>query len=926
MTREVREVRAGARREGYQARFFERGGKFRMDWLPEEEKPELPRHFEAVLKIIFRGRGGGAKERWLAILVTLYAEGKLRAGERLKISRGLVGKEEKMVKTAARELEELDGQLAGLYGEEKVVFGNIIEVVDEAGDEEEGFEGSERTEFDGSSPEKWFFERILVPEVEAAGGRREQIIPQLEFSSLFPEEKWGNRGDRRRADFFVTGTEGRGMVIEVDDTSHEGRTARDEARDKLVRANRFRTFRIKDAELRDVTKARRKMKKALRGFYEAGRKPAEKREVQNASGKALRLKNASERKTEGFNGKIWVGEDPENPILVEAVEFPWVILSHKNQTTGVMPEFSVDDKTEGRLGWLLKYIFGFEEFREGQLEAILRTLRGEDAIVLLPTGSGKSMIYQFLALVMPGVAVVVEPLRALMEDQVANLGERGIEVAVNLSEEINPRQKKRLYKLVEEGAFTMIYMTPERMQIEDIRALFLKMKRWGVAVSFLAIDEAHCVSEWGHDFRVPYLSLAETGRRILEWKGRRPRVLALTGTASRKVLDDMVIDIGIPETGVVRPRSFDRPEIHYRVIWVSSGEKSEKLEELIRGEIAKDFPELKPEELQGIVFCIYKTETSEFGVESVYRRFVGGYGEEKIAKYYGANEKAEMRKQMARFKGDEARLMVATKAFGMGIDKGNIRFTVHFGITNSIEAFYQEAGRAGRDGKPAMAYIVLSDDYPKRNRRLLTEAPIEQIRWELRRGGEEARDDVNRILYLHQKHYDRRMTMMVTERLLFRLGRISTEMSEERKLVARNRYEFEDFQKILYRLKILDVVEDYTIFDFANKEFSVVNKKFNAENIVLAFGEYVSRYKPGKEREEMNKIFGQKYRGQREFLMKTMEVLTRFTESVFERSRRRAILEMLELAERGACIKNLDEQDAVVRRGILKYLDSGEKR
>ena len=917
MTKEIREVRAGARREGYKARFFQRGGKFRIDWLPEEKTLELPRHFGAVQKIVFRGRGGGEKERWLGILAILYAEGKLRAGKRVRISRGIeVGAEE-----ALMDLTELDESLAGLYGEERVVFDNTIEVVNEAMEEEEGFEGSERTEFEESSPEKWFYEKILVPEVETAGGWRGQIIPQLEFCSLFPEEKWGERGDRRRADFFLTGVEGKGMVIEVDDPTHEGRTARDEMRDKLVRANRLRTLRLSDGELRDVGKARKKLRKALRGFYEAAESALDERAQESANGMAGRAENALERKIDRFNGKIWVGDNLEDEVLVREVDFPWEILSYKNRTFEKIPKIEVDEEKRKKLRWLLKYIFGFEEFREGQLEVLQRVLSGEDVIALLPTGSGKSMIYQFLALIMPGMMVVVEPLRALMEDQVANLGRRGIDVAANLSEEINPRQKRRLYRLVEAGAFAMIYMTPERMQIEEVRGLFLRAKGNGAVAGMMAIDEAHCVSEWGHDFRVPYLSLAEAGRKVLEYKGEKPRILALTGTASKKVLKDMMVDIDIPETGVVRPQSFDRPEIHYRVIWVSSGEKSEKLEELIGREIRKDFPELAEEELRGIVFCVYKTETSEFGVETVYRRFVGKYGEEAVTKYYGANEKAEMRRNMVKFKENKARIMVATKAFGMGIDKGDIRFTVHFGITNSIEAFYQEVGRAGRDGKPAMAYVILSNDYPERNRELLTEAPIEQIRWELRRGGDEARDDINRILYLHQKQYDRRMTMATTERLLFRLGKISTEMSEERKLVARNRYEFEDFQKILYRLKILDVVEDYTIFDFANNEFSVVNKKFDAKRIGLAFGEYVFRYRAGEEREEMNKIFGQKYRNQREFLIKTMETFLRFTERVFEKSRRGAILEMLELAERVACIKKLDEQDVAMRQGILKYLD-----
>ncbi|MBQ8996641.1 RecQ family ATP-dependent DNA helicase [Candidatus Saccharibacteria bacterium] len=921
MTKEIRDVRAGARREGYVAKFFQRGGKFRIDYCPEAGKPELPRYFEVLQKIVFRGRGGGEKERWLAIWTVLYAQGKLTRGRAIKLSKELAS-EVKAAQEALAELAELDERVARLYGEASVVVENEISVTRRKARGGTACEGGAREEFGNKSAEEWFLEEVLRPEIKERGGREAQIIPQVEFGSLFPEEIWEKSKDQRRVDFFLSGSRGRGLVIEIDDASHEAEVARDKERDKLVRANKMRTLRLKDEELKDAVRARRKLKKALKGFYEGDTELSNERNKQDGSGKAVVVKNASERNLEGFGGEIYVGDNLDEPILVQEVELPWKILNYKVETKGEIPNLRMNHEKEMILKWLLNYIFGFEEFREGQLEAIKRTLEGKDSIVLLPTGSGKSVVYQLLALIMPGMGVIVEPLRALMEDQVTNLRRYGIDAAVNLSEEVNPRQKKRMYQMIEEGAFSMVYMTPERMQIRDVRKLFVRAKQRRVAVAMMAIDEAHCVSEWGHDFRVPYLSLAEAGRQILRYQGKKPRILALTGTASKKVLDDMMIDIGIPKEGIVQTRSFDRPELHYRVIKVNSIDKPEALEELLK-RIKDDFPTLCEEELRGIVFCVYKTETSEFGVAAVHQRLAELYGEGQVTKYYGASEKAEMRENMRRFKEDEARLMVATKAFGMGIDKGNIRFTVHFGITNSIEAFYQEVGRAGRDGKRAMAYILLSDDAPWRNRRLLKAGTIEDVRRGIRKDWEEKRDDVNRVLYLHQKHYDKWMIYRITREILEKMGRFSTKAREEKRLVARTRYDFEDYQKVLYRLKLLGLVEDYTIFDFANKEFVVLNKRFNPRSVVLKYGEYVERYRPEQRQKRLNKICRRRYRNQREFVMEMMKELQEFMEEVFEKSRRRAIWEMLELAREGAEIKDLDKADEKIRQGILNYLDTG---
>ncbi|MBR3204070.1 ATP-dependent DNA helicase RecQ [Candidatus Saccharibacteria bacterium] len=962
MVKQIRMVRAGARKEGYFSRFFERGGKFRLDYLREsrefliENKKKLGCHFSGVEKVVFRGRSGGEKEKWLAILTFLYREGKIKGGDKIFVEEGMSGG----IHEALAELGDIDGVFAKIFGEEKVVFGNKIEIIHEmnkTGEKNEifeSFEGRGREEFEGMSAEEWFYRKIMIPEVLEQGGNEADIIPQLEFSSILDEEveliriggqlKENVSSDRRRMDFFLSGGNGGSMVIEIDDATHSGREAKDLERDRRARGNKIRVFRIKDKDLRDIERARGLFRKALKGFYLARGGSLETERDSNQ----LMTKKRSECDFEAFNGKILVGEEEKNEILVKAVSFPFEIMNlsiaigkttnnvsnkegARGDESGERGEGKIFKNIEERRGeieeglkWLLKYIFGFDEFREGQLEAILRCLKGEDEIVLLPTGSGKSVIYQLLSFILPGATIVVEPLRALMEDQLINLEDRGIDLGVNLSAEMTVKQKKRVLDLIKMGCFGLIYVTPERLQMEEFREVLKCAKDNGVCFRLVAIDEAHCVSEWGHDFRVSYLNLSETVRKLLRAGGEKPRILALTGTASDNVLKDMERDIGISEDYVIRPESFDREEMHFRVIKVDSEEKLSCLEDLM-GRIKDDFEGFSEEELRGIIFCVYKGGGSDFGVDAVYDRLSRLYVDEPIARYYGGEEKAFLRENMRKFKEDKAKVMVATKAFGMGIDKGNIRYTIHYGMTSSIEAYYQEAGRAGRDRRKAMSYILLSNDAPERNRELLTGVAIDEMRRELRRGGKNMRDDINRVLFLHQKNYDKRAFLSMAGRMIDKLGRISGEFEGEKHIVASNRIEFSEFQKVLFRLKILGVVRDYTVFDYANNEFLVLNKKFNPREIVYCYGEYVARYQKGQKHHEMNKIRNQKYRNQREFILAQLEILLDFTNEVFEKSRRRAILNMLELAEAGARIKDLNAADKEIRRRILNYLGASNK-
>lgn len=894
----IREVKARGRRKGYAAKFFERGGKFRLDFLEmnESEKEKLKEklgvHFSVLLKIVFRGRGGGEKEKIQAILATLYQEGKIEGGDKIEVERGLF--REEVLEEGLRELEEIEGGLAEIYGEKRVIFKNKIEIV-ERGDRtglEQLFDGERREEFDKKSAEEYFYSEFLVPRILKKGGREEDVIPQLLFSSLI--EKTGDeKEDERRADFFVSDGV-RGLVVEIDDSTHEGSEQKDLERDNLLRAHRIRVLRIKLEEFQKKSGVNRRVRRAFEGFYEEG---VDKEETEGAR-----------------SGKIFVsrGEKKEE-ILYQEVRFLGEFLNYRNQGYFQENEIKLTEKKLDCIKNLFKILFGYEGFREGQEEAIKRTLEGKDSVVLLPTGSGKSAIYQFLSLILPGVGLVIEPLRSLMEDQVQNLKRRGVETAVNLSEVKSRSQKAEVFELIREGAFSLIYLTPERLEMEEFRKVLKEAKLRGVSFSLVALDEAHCVSEWGHDFRVSYLNLGETARKILSFKEKSPVLLALTGTASDSVLKDIVRDLKISEMGIIQPGSFDRSEIHYRVIEAPNGEKFAPLTQILEAE---------GEGRSGIVFCVYKTGNTEFGVDSVYQRLLDE-GREGVVRYYSTDvERGAMEENAAAFREDRARLMIATKAFGMGIDKGNVRFTVHYGIPSSIEAYYQEAGRAGRDGERATSYIILSNDAPERNLELINEVSILDLRRELNRGRNFAQDDASRVLFLHQKNYNKKEVLNEAGKVLDLIGEFK---AGEKKIAGETRFEFSRMQKVLYRLKILNVISDYTIFNHANNEFKLSVQDFDAKKIVLAYGKYVAEYQEGQAKSEMNKIKRQVYRGKKEFILAVIETLVEFTNGVFEASRRRAIGNMLELAVQAAKIKDKEKQDQAVRARILDYLGSTYK-
>ncbi|MEU8271788.1 DNA helicase RecQ [Sphaerisporangium sp. NPDC049002] len=325
---------------------------------------------------------------------------------------------------------------------------------------------------------------------------------------------------------------------------------------------------------------------------------------------------------------------------------------------------------------VLNRVFGYKSFREGQQEIIDHVVEGRDALVLMPTGGGKSLCYQIPALVREGVGVVVSPLIALMQDQVHALTALGVRAGF-LNSTQDPDERRQVESAFVAGELDLLYLAPERLRVDST----LRLLDRGT-ISLFAIDEAHCVAQWGHDFRPDYLALSMLHER---WPDV-PRI-ALTATATEATHAEIAARLNLREARHF-VASFDRPNIQYRI--APKSEPRRQLLKLLRGEHPGD---------AGIVYCLSRAsvdKTAEFLVEN---------GIPALPYHAGLDARTRAANQ-ARFLREDGIVMVATIAFGMGIDKPDVRFVAHLDLPKSIEGYYQETGRAGRDGLPSTAWLA----------------------------------------------------------------------------------------------------------------------------------------------------------------------------------------------------------------------------
>ena len=582
----------------------------------------------------------------------------------------------------------------------------------------------------------------------------------------------------------------------------------------------------------------------------------------------------------------------------------------------------------------LQHGFRKFDFREKQAEAVRTVLRGHDCLVLLPTGAGKSIIYQLAGLLMPGWTLVVDPLVALIEDQVTGMRRYGLDRAAGIHRGTADEEKRDIYEAVSAGTCHFLLLAPERLQIgrfrKELRGIVER-----ASVNLAVVDEAHCVSEWGHDFRPAYLNLGVNIREYCRTRNTDPPpLLGLTGTASRAVLRDTLAELGIDRRrsdAVLRPESFNRSELRFETLsYDSRDDARDALPGILRG-IPSRFRRSEASYWQprgrdtasGIVFC--RTVGTRDGVVEVAQvvkkathRAPAMYSGSPPNNFSGDGWETRKREEANRFTQDEVPVLVSTKAFGMGIDKPNIRFCLVNGLPSSIEEFYQLAGRAGRDQNPAHCLLIATEWDERETERLLgNDCSFDDVtttvaNW--KGTGREWMDDLANQLYFHCTSFaGKARDLQQVDRVLQEFG---ASWGRRRDLRLAFDGDGRELERAIHRLRRVGVVADYRK-EWGSHYFEMDIAEPDPDAWRQHLGEYLRAAQPVTSKLYLDRLDGVTHSVQRDVARAFAEVLIDFTYDHIEKSRRRMMLEAFRWTRQ--C-----RTDEVIRQRMLEYLQEGD--
>ncbi len=492
----------------------------------------------------------------------------------------------------------------------------------------------------------------------------------------------------------------------------------------------------------------------------------------------------------------------------------------------------------------LRNLFGFEDFRDGQLPIIVNALRRRDTIGILPTGSGKSLCYQFVAMLQPCISFVVCPIVALMRDQKDNLDKAGITRTHYINSDMTGEEKGRVLTDFGKGRYLLLWISPERFQDVKFRNQIQSInKERNIALA--VIDEVHCLSEWGHTFRTSYLNLVRTINNYCP----EARLLGLTATASQFVLADLKREFQVDSDNIKTVSNISREELSFHLTRVGSHKMYDVLVDQLKrykNKHGKDmFANLGNQTKSGIIF------TANKGGDRGCIRLAAKLSEKfdiNVETYHGDLRGDDRRDVQDGFKNNEFPLLTATKAFGMGIDKPNIRYTIHFGMPGSIETFYQEAGRAGRDKQKAQCTILYQgEDVPDDaiNKLFDLHTEIQEIR-EIQKT---LKNDIRSILYLwldSNKGIEDDLLMM--EWVMEQIEHPSKTQNAETILVkCDTKHKKADVEKAIYKLTLLGFIRDWTIAEWDAERGGILVEKeeYTEQTVKDHFFQVIKRYDTG---------------------------------------------------------------------------------